>query len=70
MGLPVRQRRNADGDVFQNFNENTAQTAQHHRAEERIALDAEDHFHAFAGHALDDDAVDFCIGHVACDLAR
>ncbi len=67
--LSARQGRDADGNVFEHFDENAAQAAKNDRTEQRIALDAENHFDPVAGHALDDNTVDRRVRHSAFDFA-
>src|SRR3972149_9533946 len=58
MGLGARQRRDADGDVLKQLDENAAKATKHHRPKERITLEAYDHFDPFGRHALHDNAFD------------
>ena len=59
MRLLTRNRRNSNRDIFEQFNEDTAKTANDNRPEKRIALDPEDHLDALRSHALHHNSGDF-----------
>ena len=58
----MTDRREADRDVVEDLGEDPARADEHGRPEHRVALEADDQFHARRGHRLDEDAADVQAG--------
>src|SRR5215472_2991473 len=59
MRLLTRKRGNSNRDIFKQFYEHTAETADDNRAEKRIALYPDNHFDALRSHTLHHSPGDF-----------
>ena len=70
LGRSLPHRRQAERHVLEHLDQRAAQAEHHQRSEPRVAAGAEDHFHALAGHLLDENPLDLRAGNVLLHVAE